>query len=143
MFSSFGDDIYEIVLHHAGWRALLPPKTRYSPFLWSFIGLFPALFQQTVPAATWVAAATAILGLKEQQLLLHHGVAKKAKHDIVASWLVLWVGRRRLNLPKKMGFGPSPASFLYKMEGGGSPCLAPVPLEGLIGGAFVHVEGTD
>lgn len=56
--------------------------------------------------------------LMERQLLLHHRVAKRAKHDVVASRLVPRVGRRRPDLAGRMVSGPSPASFRYKTERG-------------------------
>lgn len=64
--------------------------------------------------------------LKEQQLLLHHGVAKKAKHDMVTSQLVPQIGRRRLDLARRMVSGPSPALFRYKTDGGPLPYMLPV-----------------
>lgn len=107
-----------------------------------------------VPAAAWVTAATtSILGLQqgdllkeEQQLLLHRGMAKRVKGDMVASsQLVPWVGRMRLDLSRRMVSGPSPASFRYKTEGGlpvRAPHLASVLVEELGGGVIMHVEGT-
>lgn len=68
-------DIYVIVLARAGWMLFAEFFSQANtnillsvnfPFLGSFFGFFSAVFQQVVPAASWVGAAKAIVGLTQQ-----------------------------------------------------------------------------